>query len=305
MLFFYQETEDFFMKRSRHEKNVAEYYEDIWREFVRWWCSGETLGLHYAFYENGVKGFKEAVYNMNEFIGRLLCLDDKKSMKILDAGCGVGGTSIYLAKKYPKSTFTGVSVTPGQIALAKKFAKERHIKNVTFLLSSYLDTGVSDRFFDGVFALESLGYSRDIDGFVEEMHRVLKPGGRLVVVDGFRTNVLMNPVMQKFYDDLRIGRGYLDLPPLKEYQSYLEKRGFIDVTVKDISKNVSRSQWRSFLIGIPYFVYTGIKRIVTLRRYDPTEDFVNYSMGTAVRCSLIGFSGVSRYCAVIAVKKKS
>jgi len=290
------------MDRTHHEMQVGDYYDDIWKEFVRWWCSEETLGLHYAYYEKGITSFKQAVYNMNELIGRLLDLHEKKPKRILDAGCGVGGTSIYLATKYPKSSFTGLSVTPGQIVRAKQFSKQRHVKNTQFFLRSYLKSEFPDESFDGVFALESIGYSGDVKGFVDEMYRVLKPGGRLVVVDGLRTDNPMSPLMKKFYDDLCLGRGFLDVPVLSEYVRLLKKKGFRTIEVNDISKNVSRSQLRSFVIGIPYYVYTGTKKIVMVGRYNPQKDFVNYSMGTAVRCSLMGFSHIIDFYTVAAVK---
>ena len=149
------------------EDYVADYYEGIWRHFVRWWRADKTLGLHWAFYEEGIKNFEEAILNLNEFVGKLLDLNDKTKMEILDAGCGVGGTSIYLANKYKNVNFTGVTITPGQIELAKKFAKERNANNTTFLLKNYIDTGYPDGFFNGAFAIESASYAPDKRAFVD------------------------------------------------------------------------------------------------------------------------------------------
>jgi len=241
------------MRLNEHEKIVGEFYDNVWPEFVRWWYAEETLGLHYAFYEDGIKSFKEAVYNMNEFVGRLLCLNDNEPMDILDAGCGVGGTSIYLGNKYPKVRFTGITVASDQVKLAKKFANERQVHNASFMLSSYFDTKFSDNFFDGVFALESTSYATDIKKFADEIHRILKPGGRLVVIDGFRKNVSLNPIMQKIYYGFLKDRGYAHLSTFDTYISHLKKLGFIEIEIKNIAKNVSRSQLRSFVIGIPFF----------------------------------------------------
>ncbi|RLF27427.1 MAG: hypothetical protein DRN05_05655 [Thermoplasmata archaeon] len=287
------------------EKSVAEYYELIRPEFARWWALDKTHGLHFALYEKGIKNFEEAVLNMNRFVGKLLGLDNRKSMNILDAGCGVGGTSIYLADKYPNIRFTGITVTPGEVELAKRFAEERGLDNVNFMLKSYLNTGFPDNHFDGVFALESSSYAENKKDFVHEMYRILKPGGHLVVVDGFFTLFPSNPFLQKIYNAYRKGRGIPKSPPLilKDFKSYLEVEGFKNIRVIDLSKKVALSQVRSFFISIPFFISYLLKKIIGLRRYEPTRD-VHYLIGVSVLGALIGLSKTAGYYAVVAIKEK-
>jgi len=291
------------MKINANEQVVGEYYDAIWSEFARWWCAEETLGLHYALYEKGITSFKEAVYNMNDFIGKLLQLSKKKNLRILDAGCGVGGTSIYLAKKYPALEFVGITVTPGQLQLAQTFAQERKCHNVQFFLRSYVDTGFPDNSFDGIYALESACYATNMDAFIDEMQRILKPGGVLVVVDGFRTDRPLNPIIQLLYDDVNKGRGNLRPPSVTRFKQRLDKRGFKDIKVDDITKNVSRSQLRSFLIGIPFFLFTMTKRVVKYKTYDWTRDRYYY-LGASVLAALVGLSGITAYYAVKSVNKE-
>lgn len=291
------------IEKSEDEKIVEEFYENVWPEFVRWWCAEETLGLHYAFYEDGIRTFKEAILNMNDFVGRLLGLEEKELGDILDAGCGVGGTSIYLANKYPNSTITGITITPEQVELAKKFAQERNVNNVKFMLSSYANIELPDNYFDGVFALESACYAKNISDFIDEMYRLLKSKGRLVVIDGFRKDdIPLNPVMQKIYEGVCKDRGYAHPPSLNTYTSHLKEKGFTGIIIRDISKNVSRSQLRSFLIGIPFFLSTSFKRL-KFGKYKLTEDFVDYSFGTSVPAAIVGLSGVVGYYAITAIKK--
>jgi len=93
------------MNENKNLGNVAKYYNLRWNAFRIWWHSEETYGVHHGLYDKRAKTFIEAVLNMNDYVGRLFKLKKNSQLKILDAGCGVGGTSIHLAKKYQKQSF--------------------------------------------------------------------------------------------------------------------------------------------------------------------------------------------------------
>ena len=291
------------MKTTKHETNVGQYYADIWSMFAQWWCSEETLGLHYALYDHDAKTFKEATLNMNKYVGELLGLQQTKNMKILDAGCGVGGTSMYLAQRFPNASFKGITISPLQIELANHFVKEKQITNAEFTLKSFVDTGFADNSFDGIFALESITYAKNANNVIDELHRVLKPGGKLVIIDGLLNDVTLNSVMQKIYDDFCIARGFSDPPHLDDLEEYIRKKGFSNINHKDLSKQVAKSQIRSFVIGLPYFIYINAKRLLSLGNYDPKREFPRYSIGASVNATLIGSTGIISYYSLTATKK--
>jgi hypothetical protein len=64
------------MKKSKHNKNVASYFERSWKLLEKWCYAGETLCIHYAYYDKNTKNFKDAVYKMNDLIGELLKLEE-------------------------------------------------------------------------------------------------------------------------------------------------------------------------------------------------------------------------------------
>ena len=69
------------MKKSKHNKNVASYFERNWKLLEKWCYAGETLCIHYAYYDKNTKNFKDAVYKMNDLIGELLELEKDKYKK--------------------------------------------------------------------------------------------------------------------------------------------------------------------------------------------------------------------------------
>ena len=95
---------------------------------------------------------------------------------MLDVGCGIGGTSRYLAKKFPSAEVTGITISPEQQRRATDLAAERGISNAKFELCDALDMKYPDNSFDFVWACESGEHMPDKVKYIEEMTRVLKPG---------------------------------------------------------------------------------------------------------------------------------
>ena len=100
---------------------------------------------------------------------------------MLDVGCGIGGTSRYLAKKFPEAQVTGITISEEQIARATALASERGIPNAKFELVDALNMKFDDDSFDLVWACESGEHMPDKEKYVQEMARVLKPGGRIAI----------------------------------------------------------------------------------------------------------------------------
>ncbi len=284
-------------------KNMIVYwYEKHWEPgFIKWWKGYETLALHDGLHEKGARSFEKALLNMNDFVAKLLGLDENRSMKILDAGCGVGGTCIYLGNKYPKSTFIGITISKRQVDLARKFAKERnHNKNVSFMVMDYMKTEFPSNFFDGIFALESISYAPSKKKFIDEMHRILKPNGKLAIICPAMKKKKLNPVLEKIYRWYHVGRGNsYSFPVLDELLNYLSKK-FVDVEVKELTKNIIPSEIRAVLISIPYAFSIIFKKLLN-RKYNPSKD-PDYYLAVAILSPVMGMTRTSGYYAISAKK---
>lgn len=291
------------MPINEDEQQIGQYYDEWWPDLNKYGSVTDTLSIHYGYYEKGVKSHKQAVYNLNNFIGRLLKLDENKSKKILDAGCGIGGTSIYLAKKYPNTKFIGINIAPGQIELAENFAKQREIPNVEFKLHSFLNTPFKDNYFDSIFAVESLCHAEDYQIFLDEMYRILKSQGILVVIDGFLIKKINSPIMKKIYHDFCIGHGSFNFSNINEYKIYLQNKGFENIRIKNITKNISRSFLNSFVLWIPSFTVELIKKIAHIKKQAPKSKKDFYKASRQINAALLGLNGTIGYYATSAMKK--
>ncbi|MFW6358014.1 MAG: methyltransferase domain-containing protein [Chroococcales cyanobacterium] len=100
---------------------------------------------------------------------------------ILDVGCGIGGSSLYLAEKFSASA-QGITLSPIQAARARERAAAAGLtQNVSFQVANALEMPFEDNSFDLVWSLESGEHMPDKEKFLAECYRVLKPGGTFLM----------------------------------------------------------------------------------------------------------------------------
>jgi len=95
---------------------------------------------------------------------------------VLDAGCGVGYGTAHLAEV----TASVVGVDRDEDAIA--YARERYARpNVEFRVGDLLDLDLPAAFFDVVCSFETIEHLEDVDAFLAEVVRVLRPDGVFLV----------------------------------------------------------------------------------------------------------------------------
>ncbi len=243
-------------KKNSIEENLQDEYNNLWSDPDRIARANEDmlLGWHFGFYEKGIKNSKEAMLNMNRYVSCLIDLDSKKPLKVLDAGCGIGGTSTLLAKDYPNSKFIGISLASNEIELAKKLKKEYKTDNVEFIQGTYYETVFENNYFDRIFALESVSYSKNLNGFLVEMNRILKKNGKLVIIDLFRKrsgfNYYVNDLECRLFNKRPdFGKKYT----INTFESDLKSNGFYKIEIKDLVKSGNVKLWHIYGFIIKYF----------------------------------------------------
>ncbi|MDK3160107.1 methyltransferase domain-containing protein [Kamptonema cortianum] len=99
---------------------------------------------------------------------------------VLDVGCGIGGSSRILAKDYGFAV-TGITISPQQVKRAQELTPED--LNAQFQVDDAMAMSFPDASFDVVWSIEAGPHMPDKAIFAQELIRVLKPGGILVVAD--------------------------------------------------------------------------------------------------------------------------
>jgi ubiquinone/menaquinone biosynthesis C-methylase UbiE len=108
-----------------------------------------------------------------------------RPIRVLDVGCGTGKFAAHIHQEMPHAEVWGVDLVAGM--LAQGAPRWRHLEKTVFPVQ-----GDSERLpfaagsFDFITCANSFHHYPDQAKAVAEMHRVLKPGGRLLLIDGYR-----------------------------------------------------------------------------------------------------------------------
>ncbi|MBD2296543.1 methyltransferase domain-containing protein [Anabaena sphaerica FACHB-251] len=147
-------------------------WEQIWGEH-----------MHHGYYGTDGKQQKDRRQAQIDLIEELLNWSGVKDADhILDVGCGIGGSSLYLAQKFNAKS-TGITLSPVQATRATQRALEANLgARSQFLVANAQEMPFADNSFDLVWSLESGEHMPDKTKFLQECYRVLKPGGTLIMV---------------------------------------------------------------------------------------------------------------------------
>jgi ubiquinone/menaquinone biosynthesis C-methylase UbiE len=114
---------------------------------------------------------------------------------VLDIGCGAGVDTVVAAKMVgPEGRVIGIDMTPGMLARARKNLQGTSIQNVSFHRASAEDLPFPDESFDVVISNGVFNLIPDKARALEEVFRVLKPHGRMMMADQILTGVLPSDI---------------------------------------------------------------------------------------------------------------
>lgn len=111
---------------------------------------------------------------------------DRPPADVLEIGFGQGFNLGYLAPRHPGVRFQGIDLTPDHLALAQQRMAREGVPNTTLMLGDFHQLPQADASVDEVFAIEAFCYARDTPRALAEVARVLRPGGRFTLFDGYQ-----------------------------------------------------------------------------------------------------------------------
>ena len=171
---------------------------------------------------------------------------------VLDVGCGIGGSSRILARDYGFNV-KGITISPKQVQRATELTP----KNITaeFQLGDALALSFPDNCFDVVWSVEAGPHMPDKAKYAQEMMRVLKPGGILVVADWNKRDDSQTPLI--FWEKL-IMRQLLDqwshpaFSSIEGFSKQIAETGLVkgEVTTTDWTKETLPSWLQSIWQGV-------------------------------------------------------
>ncbi|MGK7879161.1 MAG: methyltransferase domain-containing protein [Crocosphaera sp.] len=267
---------------------VATSYDEWTQDGILEFYWGEHIHLGHYGSPPRRKDFLEAkadfVHEMVKWGG----LDKlSRGTTVLDVGCGIGGSSRILAKEYGFQT-TGVTISPKQVQRATELTPE----DVTakFQVDDALNLSFPDNSFDVVWSIEAGPHMPDKAKYAEEMVRVLKPGGILVVADWNQRddrqkplNFWEKPVMRQLLDQW----SHPSFSSIEGFSEQIEATGLIEgkVITADWTKETLPSWLESIWQGIVRpqgFIQFGFSGFIKSLREVPTMLLMRLGFGAGL-----------------------
>ena len=227
------------MAAAQDLRPIDRYYDETWHDYRWLWLNRSNYAIHFGYWDDHTRNHADALNRLNAALAARLGI--MPGARILDAGCGVGGSAIWLARTFAAKV-VGITAVRSQVERARRFALQRGVSDlVRFAEQDYLHTSFADASFDVVWAVESICHAADKAAFYREARRLLRPGGRLGIVEYMRTQ---RPLPDQGEARLRSwlsGWAIPDIATAAEHRGSAATSGFDNVVLIDITSQVHPS----------------------------------------------------------------
>jgi tocopherol O-methyltransferase len=209
---------------------VADHYDELDPIYRQIW--GEHV--HHGLWRTGWESVTEAVEALSDEVGAGLGLGSDRPMKLVDIGCGYGGTARRFAARH-SADVVGYTLSHQQAGQAPAAPQ------VEIRVGDWLHNDVPDGAFDGAYAIESTEHMADKPGFFAQAFRVLRPGGRLVVCAWLAAEEAGPIAIHHLLEPIcREGR-LASMGSRTEYEAMAQFAGFTLRGYEDVSRQVRRT----------------------------------------------------------------
>ena len=229
-------------------KDIARYYDLSEVHYKQMWDLDRSRSLHYGYWDDTTKNFHEALLNINKVLSRYANIQSTEN--VLDAGCGIGGSSIWLGKNIGCKV-TGISLSAKQVATANALAQKENVDElVKFEQNDFTATTYPSESFDVIWAIESVCHAADKSQFLQEAFRLLKKGGRLIMADFFKKEDLIDKdaaLIQRWANGWAID----DFATIEKFAAQLTETDFATNKIENATNAIRRSAKRLYISYFP------------------------------------------------------
>jgi SAM-dependent methyltransferase len=181
---------------------IAEQQNELLKQEVREFWNANPCGTQFAHLEWGTKEFFDEVerfrYAIQPFMHKTMEFDRHRGKKLLEIGCGLGTDLLQFARG--GALVTGIDLTPKSVELTKDRLRLYELPGKA-LVADAEQLPFENNSFDVIYSFGVLHHTPDTPRSVREALRVLKPGGRFLLMLYHRTSlhVLLGAFAYRFF----------------------------------------------------------------------------------------------------------
>jgi len=211
-------------KIKEHYDLASPFYKQLWGEH-----------LHHGYWETGKESKELAAENLVKLLVKYGEIG--QGSEVLDVGCGIGGTAIWLAK-HLACKVTGVTISPVQVQIAIRAAQSLP-NRPTFFIADANDLSLAQQF-DIIWAVEMISHLNDRDNFFRKVAGLLRAGGRMCIADWLKNDHISAQNERQYIAPIEKGM-FVDLLSLAEYKKHFDNNGLRMVWYADLGPRVAKT----------------------------------------------------------------
>jgi len=192
--------------------------------------------IHDGYYITGKETKQEAQENLIKLLVEKAGI--KNGAKILDVGCGVGGSSIWMAETLSAET-VGITISPVQVEIAGKLAKEKSV-NSKFLLMNAEEMHF-DETFNVIWLVAAATHFLDQEKFIKLATKSLDTGGKFVIFDWMLDEHVTDPSTDRYVKPVAEKMLLSGLYPLRTYIKWFIDNGYRIIYSDDVTNHTIKT----------------------------------------------------------------
>ena len=209
-----------------HYDRLSPLYRDLW-----------GIHIHHGYWIDGTETKERAQEQLIDLLANKIGM--RRGMRMLDIGCGIGGTAIYLAGQFEVRVI-GITISPVQAAMAAQLMVSNGVDGCSFCAMDAEAMAIRDQF-DVVWSVEALSHMSNRDRVLEQAVALLKPGGKVGIIDWFKPSGLTRTDQHAYLDALEDGMLVHGLETMPAYSSRLEAQGCRITAEEDLTASVAKT----------------------------------------------------------------
>jgi cyclopropane fatty-acyl-phospholipid synthase-like methyltransferase len=182
--------------------SVRNYYDENTNLFLKFSGHNKAQNIHRTLWMENTKNLEDALNTSNSLILKEIESVTSQNARIADLGCGVGASLFYIHPRLQNpAPALGLTLSPVQARHAQESAKRLGLQeHIRFAEGDFTSVPLPSGSLDAAYSVEAVCHAVDPEKYFKEAGRLLRRGGKLIIVDDYQAARPFNQSEQKWLD---------------------------------------------------------------------------------------------------------